>query len=242
MVTKNKVQNALLGWVFWVYKNVDKSSWTHGRMLRSHTSPPKGIMEADLVASEKGGGQSRVLYAYSVTPDAAHNSYVKNFISLDTALIALDPNEDNQKVVINSEILTLDFESTKPFIVTPFVGIVENGETITSTSGTDTDPITAVNTATTGTHTIKYGPTMAALNPFRDNGSKYYHCQVTFDITNESKGYMRRYYKEMIDEESLNPYIGGFHSYSNTNQTAISCDVCRIIDYQFEELKVNNIL
>jgi hypothetical protein len=199
---------------------------------------PANLMEA-VYASEKGGGQTRVLYAYSATPDAAHNSYVKNLLSLDTALVALDPTEDNRKVTINSEILVFDFESTKPFFCTPFVAMVENGETVTSTSSTTTDPSTAIKAATTGTHTVKYGPTESALFPFRDNGSKYYHCQVTFDITPESKNYMRRYYKEMIDEETLNPYVAGFHYFSNTNQTAITCDLARIIDYQFDEIKMN---
>jgi len=239
--TKNFVNavNRIVGWPFQLLGTVYNTT----KMITEGPRPNaiKGYMAAALAESDRGGNFKRYFTSTSSTADAGHNCKVQSNLDLGAQLVALDPSEDQQKVVFDSFMISYRFESTKPFLVVPFLAMLENGETITATGSDENDPLVAIPATIAGTHTIKYGE-QSEGKPYRDNGTLYYAIEITQLFTAEVRAYMKRFYKETIDEQLINPLFLGTHIYSNTDATQVTIDFIETIAYHFEEIRLNSSL
>jgi hypothetical protein len=179
---------------------------------------------------EKHDGSLSINYSNAAqTPDAADDCRVNTLDDLATILQGIDASQDNMNAICNKVIVDLDvYSSATNFIQFPFFIIMENGETIASTSGTNTDPASAINEAVTGMYVL----TLMEPNLARkiwDNSSVRYIVRASYDITNICNAYLKKYRNTNMDEQAaLACELGSFIVCRTPNSlvttyTTISC-------------------
>jgi hypothetical protein len=189
-----------------------------------------------------GSGQAESLDAEAtIQPAAGNYSKVEDLRDMSAALSGLDPGVPGSRVVIDSYINHMRFESSKPFLICAFLAKLQNGESIPATDfDTFVDAYSAINTAVSdGLAEIKISEIAAAV-PFRDNGTKYWRAELLLDLTTECQRYINEYYKEVIDEDSApNPFRFGLYVQCDTVNTAVTYTQRKIIDYHQKEAKIS---
>jgi hypothetical protein len=225
-------------WYVGIWKKIWLSPNLIQQMLKGNNKTPLPPINTGAVYGQQlaDGAQYRSILSESIVPAGGKNARVESKVDLTAVIQAFDATEDNMQLIFDSYILAFDFESTCKFLITPFLYLLENGEVITATSSDTADPMTAILATTAGTAEIKIGEVQEG-RPFRDNGVKYYQAKVTLDITAEVNAFVRKYYQEMIDEETINPFGIGFHTLVVTDDTAVNIDRTTVIDYHFKEIK-----
>jgi hypothetical protein len=183
------------------------------------------------------GSCERALAEVTITPDAGDNCYVKEVENIGSELTAIDATEDDLVLVLRRVLVDLQCESTKPFIGVPFLVILENGESPVATSGQDSNPLTAIDSAVTGHYILKLADTLVS-RPFRDNGTKYHIAKGSFDITRPSIKFLNLWYKEGIYEESPLNMSFGMHTVSEDNNVTITVNVLTQMYYRFKKMKL----
>lgn len=122
---------------------------------------------------------------------------------------------------MDSAFIDIQLESTTEFVVIPFLALLENGETIVETSGTNPDPNACINTAITGVYQSRIGEVTYG-RPFRDNGSKYQRAELRFDMSNLCRTYMQHVNRAAMEEESPLQLKLGLHIICRDNNTAVT--------------------
>jgi hypothetical protein len=193
---------------------------------------------ANIYMQSIGGSQKRLIWTESKAPGAGKTSLVDAIYAIGSTLITLDPTEDNTYLVIDSAIFTMKADSTVPFLVTPFLTQMENGEDITTTSEDESDPLLAIDNAIIGTHQVKLGELMIG-HPYRSNGTLYYSTtEVAFDITKECWNFIQEYYQKTVDEQNVNVLKLGIHELVTTIATSVTYFWTLIINYHFVNASV----
>lgn len=183
------------------------------------------------------GSCKRSLSEVTITPDAGEFCYVKEVENIGSELIAIDASEDDMILVLRRVSIELQCESTKPFIGVPFLVILENGESPVATSSTDTNPLTAIDTAVTGHYILKLADTLVS-RPFRDNGTKYHIAKGIYDITRPAYKFMNLWYNEGIREESPLNLSFGMHTVGEDNNVSITVNVLTQMYYRYKKMKL----
>jgi hypothetical protein len=194
-----------------------------------------------LQMGQVGGSQYRTFSTKVLTPDNAKYCRIESSIDLLALLQVFEAAENATKVIIDSFTISLQCECTARFLCSPFLFILENGESITATSSDDTNPVTALATAHSGgTYTAKFAEVLEG-KPFRDNGASYYKAQTVLQIKSEVSKYLKNFYMEMMDEETLNPFGLGYHHYGKTAITALTVQELIIVNYHYKEIPMGAI-
>jgi hypothetical protein len=193
-----------------------------------------------LQMSQVGGAQYRQFSAKTLTPDAAKYCRIEGSIDLLAFLQTFEATENDTRIIIDSWTISIQCESTVRFLCSPFLYILENGESVTATSSDETNPMVALAAAVAGTYTAKFGEVLEG-KPFRDNGVLYYKAQSVLQIKSEVSKYLKRFYKEMMDEETLNPFGLGYHHYGKNAITALTVGELMIVNYHYQKISINAI-
>jgi hypothetical protein len=183
--------------------------------------------------SHKGGAQARVWTQGSIVHASGKTSRIQKIIQVSDVL-TYDETEDNTQLVCKDYKLAFDFDSDDPFIISPFLALMENGEEITNTDDTESDPMTAIDAAITGVFSIKIGEAIISKR-IRENGANHYIASGSINILLETRRYIDRFYRKSINEELVPELHLGFHSYQASAQKTINFQSLSIFTYSFTD-------
>jgi hypothetical protein len=161
---------------------------------------------------------------------------------LGSVISGFDPTEDNTKLIIDRAIQEVTYYCTDPFIATPFLIDLENGESVATTDSDYTDPLVAIDAIKTGsTYTVKLGQECIGTVPQRSGGTIFYQAKSAFDVTEECRKYIISYYRRQHDEETATALKYCNHVLGVAEKTI---NVVRLfyMEYHFEQNKRGAIL
>lgn len=168
---------------------------------------------------EKHDGALSINYSETAqTPDAAEDCRIGTLADLGSYLQGIDSSQDNMNAKCLRAIVDLDVYSTATnFIQFPLIIFMENGESITSTSGTNTDPASAINEAVDGMYVLTLMEPVLARKVW-DNGTARYVARASYDITQLCNKYLEKYKRTNLDEQpAIACEIGSFIVCRSTN-------------------------
>lgn len=180
--------------------------------------------------SKIGGSCYRTIISHLNTPDAGENTETKLVTDIGAILRGIDTTEDNFHLVVDSALMFFNCYSTKPFIMTPFLALQENGESITRQSGSEPDPQIDIDLAITGQYGLKLG-NFKKSQQIMSNGTVFFITNSGLDITSESKKYMNGVVRDIGLERSSKELNLGIHTLGVDNNIAIQCYVYLFINY-----------
>jgi hypothetical protein len=208
---------------------------------------PKKSMEAaneSLVSNQgKLGGESlRNISSSTLTPDAAEMAYIDNIWDIGSQLRSVHPGQGRTELQVTKVLVHLYAYSSTPFLFSYFLCGMENGETITGTSSDETDPVAALDSATAAAgFGVKFGP-LVFPRMTRDNGSMYWHSEITFNLTPECQRYLQRYTKTILEEENYRELHLGAHVRCLDDNTAVYIHKYIIIEYYSRPIQIGQAL
>lgn len=102
------------------------------------------------------------------------------------------------------------FYSTGAFVVTPFIVVLEHGETITSHDDAGTDIAVAIKASLAGDFALALGPSFASKG-FMDNGTRRHALEMEVNLTDVANWFSRYYGQKEIEEQTSKVVQLGFN-------------------------------
>jgi hypothetical protein len=191
--------------------------------------------------SKLDGASCTIWDAVTITPGAGENVGVDTAYSISTKLLTLDATEDNNNLVVDKATLWIECQSTDTlFTAFPFLVTMENGESISQTSGTDSDPESAIDTAITGQFVVQLGdPVFARI--VLANDTYYYTAHTNLDVTQHVRKYMQHVAKARLEERNPLALELGILNICSTDNKGTTFWFAFHCVYHFEQSQILNI-
>lgn len=195
----------------------------------------KGYIKAK---SQLGGSTHRIISSATIQPDAGDYCETKTVYDIGTVIQGLDSTEDNVQLVIDQVYVHYQLFSSSPYIYTPVLLLLENGEVLTRQTGSEVDPEVDIDAGVSGMYALKLGPFQVS-NKRRETGSHYYANSFTHDLTEECKEYTRQMNRNIINEQTIKELLLAYHVYEATANIQIYLDYYLVIDYHLRKISPN---
>lgn len=149
---------------------------------------------------------TRTWYGHNFPAGAGNKCCLKQTTDIGAVIQALDASEDNQNIIIDKVVVLYQISSPNAFLFVPILALLENGESVSTTNGNDSDTVVVLNTAITGMFAHKFGP-MIIGREIWDGANLYWLTTVTHDITAECIKYAKQMNRDLINEKSIKELV-----------------------------------
>lgn len=187
-----------------VQKKIDPSNsvfkWFKGKKFSTSNRNPGTSL--NYYKNLLGSTMDVVVGSGTIAIAAANVARTAVYLSPDSVMAGLVTN--TQTPVLDDWRTTWNFYSTDPFVVVPFLALMENGDSYTSSDVNNSNINTVIETGFPAQNHVCLLGDMSESRVIHDAGQKY-ACSVTLEITAWANLYMKHLDKKNLEEE--NPLV-----------------------------------
>ena len=176
----------------------------------------------------------------SFAAGAGNTSQLKQIRDVGALIQSLDATQDNKNLVIDLAYVRYELSCADAFHFVPILVLCENGETVTTISGTESDPKVDLDSGVAGIFSHKVG-TPCVSRKIRDNDANYWLTRITHNITAECKKYTKAMIRDLLDEQTVKELFTAGHSVTQSAEQTVAVNELFVMHYHLEESKIANL-